>query len=167
MADRFPYCITNRSDMSFLFTAINLVDPHTILDIGMLLKRIGTLSRQVMDAEFSADCLLDGADCMPDLALPVYHAIYNHIVPLPQFLDGIAEAEYMPFQTAKYDLTSVMRLTGIVSPGQMKALWSWVEANSCCAITDYYDGLYQMLTRVEDHSEYEYNGQIYSIIFFR
>ncbi len=54
--------LKNENDIYMYFETIEQLAPQRVLDIGMFLKRIGSVSRKVMDREVPAEVCLDGID---------------------------------------------------------------------------------------------------------
>ena len=71
--------LNNQNDMYLYFQMINELQPDSVLDAGMFLKRAGSVSRQMMGCGISEDVRLDGIDFFPELQLPVWKTIYNKI----------------------------------------------------------------------------------------
>ena len=83
----FTQVITDANDIYIYFEVIRQLNPVSVLDVGMMLKRMGAVSRQSMNCEISRDIRLDGIDFDPDVYLPVYKQIYSDIfsVDIDQF----------------------------------------------------------------------------------
>ena len=81
--DRNTYYINDKTDIFFYFEIIRQTKALRILDIGMFLKRIGAVARQVGDAQMDPDILLDGLDDTNTPQLPIYKSIYHHIYHTP------------------------------------------------------------------------------------
>jgi hypothetical protein len=167
MNNSFTNCLNAKTDISFLLRSVTQISPQSMLDIGMFLKRIGCISRHVLDDEIDSECILDGADCMPDIKVPVFHTIYDHILPLEDFLTNTTSLEYQPFQINSYDLIAVMQPANIIPPQALAPMWEWISLHSHYAITNYFNGLYDPIPNIVHHREFESQGQPYSIIFFR
>ena len=54
--------LKNENDIYIYFETIAQLEPKTILDVGMFLKRIGSVSRKAMDGGVPEDVRLDGVD---------------------------------------------------------------------------------------------------------
>lgn len=87
--------IRNRNYIYTYFHIIKELQPLSVLDIGMFLKRVGSVSRQMMNCEISWDIRLDGIDFFPELQLPAWETIYNEIYTETSFWagDGISAYE--------------------------------------------------------------------------
>ena len=64
--------LKNENDIYMYFETIEQLAPQRVLDIGMFLKRIGSVSRKVMDREVPAEVCLDGIDLFPQFQFPVW-----------------------------------------------------------------------------------------------
>ncbi|MCI8785713.1 MAG: hypothetical protein HFI84_03515 [Eubacterium sp.] len=78
--------LKNENDIYMYFETIEQLAPQRVLDIGMFLKRIGSVSRKVMDREVPAEVCLDGIDLFPQLQFPVWDTVYDVRVSLNRFL---------------------------------------------------------------------------------
>ena len=99
----FSQVITDENDIYIYFELIRILQPASILDVGMALKRMGAISRQAMHCEIPRDALLDGIDWQPEIDFPVYHKVYSNIYTMDQF----------PEQ--KYDLAILLAAQGFVN----------------------------------------------------
>jgi hypothetical protein len=104
---------------------------------------------------------------MPDIQVPVYHMIYDHIMTLEDFLSHTAALEYQPFEVRKYDLTTVIQPGDIIPPQKLAAMWEWISLNSRYAATNYFSGVYEPIPNIMEHKEFESGGHPFSIIIFR
>ena len=86
--------IRNENDIYIYFEVITQLEPRKILDIGMFLKRIGSVARKVMDEELSEEIVLDGVDLFPEIDFPVWKHIYNKIYIVKDFLSISKEQNY-------------------------------------------------------------------------
>ena len=78
--------LKNQNDIYIYFETIEQLEPKRVLDIGMLLKRAGSVSRKIMAREVPEETWLDGIDFFPEICFPVWDRIYNRIVNPEQFL---------------------------------------------------------------------------------
>lgn len=78
--------LTNQNDIYIFFEVIRQIEPKSILDIGMFLKRAGSVSRKAMDGEVAEDIRLDGIDFFREIDFPVWKNIYNRIIDYQVFL---------------------------------------------------------------------------------
>lgn len=84
------------NDIYVFFESIEQLEPQSVLDVGMLLKRLGGVSRKVMNLEMAENIQLDGVDFYPEISFPVWKNVYDHIISADSFVN----AERM----RKYDL---------------------------------------------------------------
>ena len=74
------------NDIYLYFEAVQQLEPQRVLDIGMLLKRAGGVSRKAMNREVAEEIQLDGVDFFPENDFPVWRNIYNSIMDETAFL---------------------------------------------------------------------------------
>lgn len=87
--------ITNKNYIYTYFHIMKELQPLSVLDIGMFLKRVGSVSRQMMNCEIPWDIRLDGIDFFPELQFPAWETIYDEIYTETSFIakDGILPYE--------------------------------------------------------------------------
>lgn len=86
--------LKNENDIYIYFETIKQLEPQNVLDVGMFLKRIGSVSRKVMSREIPAYIRLNGVDFFPETSFPVWEKIYDSITDVPAFLESRRGAEY-------------------------------------------------------------------------
>lgn len=109
--DLYNQVITDADEIYTYFEIIRQLSPKSILDVGMMLKSMGAVSRQAMHCEIPQSARLDGVDFYPEINLPIYQAVYDHIytkIKLPQ--------EF-------YDLSVCMGFFEADSPA-----WQWITS---------------------------------------
>lgn len=75
----YEQVVTDQDEIYTYFEVIRQLSPACILDVGMMLKRMGAVSRQAMHCVIPQNVRLDGVDFYPEVELPIYHGIYDHI----------------------------------------------------------------------------------------
>lgn len=78
--------LKNENDIYIYFETLEQLEPKAVLDIGMFLKRVGSVSRKTMDRGVPEDVGLDGVDFYPEADFPVWKTIYNSIIGKSLFL---------------------------------------------------------------------------------
>lgn len=102
--------VDSETILSYLQVIID-IEPQKILDIGMLLKRIGAISRNIGNVEIDENILMDGVDIMPEVDAGVYSVIYDHIFTIKDFLYRIDSTN----KTGRYDLTVAYGLADFIN----------------------------------------------------
>lgn len=77
--DLFGQVVTDADEIFTYFEVIRQLSPSSILDVGMMLKRMGAVSRQAMHCAVPQSVRLDGIDFYPEVEMPIYGTIYDHI----------------------------------------------------------------------------------------
>lgn len=75
-----------KNDIYIFYEAIQQLEPEAILDIGMLMKRVGNVSRSAMNLSIAENTRIDGIDFFPELSLPVLDYIYDEIIDYREWL---------------------------------------------------------------------------------
>lgn len=86
--------IRKQNDIFTYFETIQLLEPKSILDAGMFLKRVGSVSRQMMNREVPKEVCLDGIDFFPEISFAVWDKIYDEIFIWQKFLKEYREKHY-------------------------------------------------------------------------
>lgn len=108
--------LTNKNDMYIFFETIKQLEPANVLDLGMFLKRIGSISRKVKGSEVPETIGLDGVDFWQENKFPVWKNIYNHIFDAEQFLNQNIEKKYdLVILLGEEELEKKMDLTLILN----------------------------------------------------
>ena len=109
--------ITNQNDIFVYFSLINQLKVQKFIDVGMFLKRIGSISRQVKGLELSPYLHMDAYDIFPETTPDIYSTIYNNI--------------YTSFDdiTNRYQLAILLRLDNIIDLKTKIDLW--IKAMDC------------------------------------
>lgn len=79
--------ITNENDMYIFFELIRRLEAVSVLDVGMFLKRIGSVSRSLKNAALPEMLEIDGIDIYSGINFPVWKTVYSHIINVENFLD--------------------------------------------------------------------------------
>ena len=150
--------ITNQDDMYIYFEIINQVEPNNVLDIGMFLKRIGAVSRHVMDLGIDADIRLDGVDYMSDMSVNVYKKIYDDILSCDTLMDN---------EDAYYDLVYLLRPQAIMTSKQEELWWTWLAGHAKYVVTDCNtQHRLDYVSSKGDFRDVEIDSSVYGIISF-
>ena len=84
--------ITDKDLSYFYFEMIKSSGAQTVLDVGMFLKKMGTVSRQALGSGIGMNVKLYGIDTIPEIRLAVYDKIYDEIITEKEFIDyGIVD----------------------------------------------------------------------------
>lgn len=86
--------LKNEDDIYIYFEAIRQLEAQAVLDIGMFLKRVGSISRKIMNMEAPETVQLDGVDFFREIHFPVWSNIYQKITDAEDFFLGKTETGY-------------------------------------------------------------------------
>ena len=86
-----------QNDIFVFYEIINDIKPEKVLDVGMFLKSVGSVSRKIMDKKIDENIWMKGVDFMPEVQFPVFQQIYDEIITIQSFLKQSDNKE-------KYDL---------------------------------------------------------------
>lgn len=126
--------ITDSDMMFYYFQMIQNSGPHTVLDVGMLLKRMGAVSRRAMSTEISEDIILCGIDLFPEYQMPIYEEVYDEIIPRDKFF-----REYTRFSCVSgelFDIAVMLDVEQYLDRDDEEALWDYVFQSAGCIMTD-------------------------------
>lgn len=82
------------NDLFIYFEAIEQLEPQTVLDIGMLLRRAGIVSRKAMNREIPEEIKLDGVSFTPQASFPALKNVYDKIMNIQTFLRQASDPKY-------------------------------------------------------------------------
>ncbi len=135
---KFTKCITNQNDVYVYFEIMNQIKPERVLDVGMFLKRIGAISRQVMDTEIEKNVYLCGVDFMEECKTGVYSTVYNEVIGVSEFVDFVnpQKENTLGKCEAKYDIAYMLRVEDVLTREQELRVWKWLERNAMYAVVD-------------------------------
>lgn len=86
--------LTDRCAIYVYFDLIKQLEPKRILDIGMFLKRTGTISRRMMARRVPESVKLDGIDFFPEINFPVWKNVYDEVWDEYTFFQNKVENKY-------------------------------------------------------------------------
>lgn len=120
--------LTDETDIYTYFEIIEKAEAKSILDIGMFLKRIGSVSRQVKDKEIPVGKILDGVDCFSSIQCPVWTKIYDKIYSIDELFDSDSNETY--------ELATVLHVQECMSNEIFVAMWKWLCSHVSYILTD-------------------------------
>lgn len=130
--------IVNQNDMYLYFEIINQLEAKSVIDIGMFLKRIGAVSRQVKDLSLPDNIVIDGIDYMSDMPVKIYERIYNNIGDGRDF--AINQNASNKFWDRKYDLAFLLRMKPMLNVKNEEnngdKIWKWLLGHVRFAVID-------------------------------
>lgn len=118
------YEVIDRELMFLYFKMIQEEPEGPILDIGMFLKRIGAVSRRVLDIEIPKTTVLNGVDAPGTPSFPVYEKIYDRILP-----------SFVPEET-RYALCFFLRPQDLYSEKEREEILSWCASHCDKTVTE-------------------------------
>ena len=124
--------ITDKDLSYFYFEMIKSSGAQTVLDVGMFLKKMGTVSRQALGSGIGMNVKLYGIDTIPEIRLAVYDKIYDEIITEKEFIDyGIVDDSGKEKQ---FDVASLLSLDEISIECKNK-VWMYVLKNAKAIMT--------------------------------
>lgn len=95
--------IKNENSIYIFYEMIEQLEPASVLDVGMFLKRVGSVSRKIMGREVPESVQLDGVDFFPQTSFPIWNTIYDQI--------KTAEEFFSTGDKKRYDLVTVLGMS--------------------------------------------------------
>lgn len=121
--------LTSETDIYAFFEIIDQTEADSILDVGMFLKRIGSVSRQVKDKAIPVEKNLIGVDFFTEISCTVWKTIYNFVFTAGDF--------FLTENSQKYELAMVLQLEGSVDATKSNQMWSWLSTHVSYVMTDW------------------------------
>lgn len=91
--------LKNENAIYMYYEVMEQLEPKSVLDMGMFLKRVGSVSRKIMNREIDKDIWLEGVDFFPEISFPVWENVYDSMTD--------AETYFSKGDHNRYDLTIV------------------------------------------------------------
>lgn len=132
------FIITNENDIYVYFELIKQLNPKAILDAGMFLKRIGAVARAARGCELHPQMHLTGVDVFPGYDFPIYHRIYDRILPL----HAVTTPSGGHDTPDSYDLAVLFHVNEHLSDNEKNALWNYLAHHCTCIIGDTTDAAF-------------------------
>lgn len=148
--------LTDETDIYAFFEIIDRTEADSILDVGMFLKRIGSVSRQVKDKEISMEKKLIGVDFFPEISCPVWKTIYDSVFGVEEF--------FSPKNNQKYQLAMVLQLEGCINETEYVQMWNWLSSHVSYIMTDWNMEKVRKLARFKTSREITINQKKYWFI---
>ena len=162
-------CITNQNDVYVYFEMMEQIKPDRVLDVGMFLKRIGAISRQVMNTEIEKKVYLCGVDFMEECKIGVYSTVYDKVMGVTEFLTFVNGQDDTALDKCdtKYDIAYMMHVDDVLTGEQERAVWKWLEKNAVYAIIDKAAMIrnYDIITK-HSYKEVTLDQDNYAIVMF-
>ncbi len=122
--------IKNENHIYTYFQIIKELQPLSVLDAGMFLKRVGSVARQMMNCEVPKEVRLDGIDFFPEVQFPIWEMIYDKRY---NVIDLSEVGNLM-----QYDLGIVLGSEDLVHKVSLKKLFWEMEGTVSWFLTDAY-----------------------------
>lgn len=151
--------LTDETDIYTYFEIIEQVEPDRILDVGMFLKRIGSVSRQVKDKEILPGKQLTGVDFFPDFQCPVWSTVYNEIYKPDDF--------FVPDNKKEYELAILFQMEQYIDKSKVASMWKWLSLHTKYLVTDWNIEIISNTISIPTEKEIRINEKSYRLIFFR
>lgn len=113
-------CLVEEADIYLYFEIIRQLNPKSVIDIGMFLRRIGAISRQVMGVEIENTVKLDAINIFDNKGPNVYSVIYNNIY----------DKNDLDEKKSDYELGLMIRVKDFVSEEYFDKLIEWCLGNT-------------------------------------
>lgn len=133
--------ISDDNDIYLYFEMVKRTKPQTILDIGMFLQRIGSVSRQAMNCSVPERVYLTGIS-VDETIFPCMKQVYDSIYPL----EKIDEITWMNKGDESFDLTFFLHVNEYIY-GDRHVLWNWIIKHSQLTVSDGNDKEFERYVR--------------------
>lgn len=148
--------LTNETDMYAFFEMIDRTEADRILDVGMFLKRIGAVSRQIKDKEISREKKLTGIDFFTEIDCPIWNTIYDSVYQPDEF--------FLPENNQTYELAMVLQLEHCVKREESVQMWNWLSAHVSFFLTDWNMEEVKRLVKFKTETPITIDDKSYSFI---
>lgn len=145
--DSVCWTINKQNDIYMVFRIIEELEPKEIVDIGMFFKRVGMISRNVMEKTIPDDIELVGVDIFRQWDMPVWKNIYNRIYSVEKYLE-VCKSEAKSTTVHSVENSSVQKIALIMGAGELAKEYaeiSQIDISSEGGIDRAYEGIWDML----------------------
>lgn len=120
--------IKNLHSVQAYFGLIEEIEPEKVLDVGMLLKRIGSCTRMALQHEISDEIELTGVDLFPEIEFEIWNKVYDEIWNFNDFLKQQ--------KNECYDLAVLLDIFPIISVDEQEKLWNRIRGRARYILVD-------------------------------
>lgn len=120
------------------FKVINDIEPRKVLDIGMVLKRAGAVSRDIESIDVDENIILDGVDLLPEVDAGVYSTIYDHVITAEDFFAEINSKSYSEKYDliVAYDMAKLFDSVVLEDNKLIRSITDYIKSSSSFLLTD-------------------------------
>lgn len=148
------YYITGQNDIFLYYEVMDQIKPESVLDIGMLLKRVGAISRQIKGREIERGIVLDGVDFRQEIHAGVYEMVYDHIYGLDNWMTD-----------RQYELCFMFCAEGYISLKKQEDMALWLRKHTRYLVTDMSQVEAVFAKNAECRALYVEDSRYYIVIF--
>lgn len=137
--------LNNENSIYIFYELIEQLQPESVLDVGMFLKRVGTVSRKIMGRAIPQECQICGIDFFPEVTFPIWNTVYDRIVS--------ANGYFMQQNIEHFDFVSVLGLKELEEQIPLEKLAARIAQDARYILTDQWDIIWSMqqgFVRVSD-----------------
>lgn len=120
--------LKNTNSIRAYFGLIKELEPEKILDVGMLLKRIGSCTRAALQCEICDEIELVGIDLFPEIQFEAWNKTYDTVWNFHEFLAQNRD-DY-------YDLVFLLDIREIINIKEQKELCERIRGRAKYILTD-------------------------------
>lgn len=150
--------LANENDIYIFFEIIDQMEPRSILDMGMFLKRIGSISRKVMNREVAKGIWLEGVDFFTETRFPVWENVYDEMIDYEVFFESRSNR--------RYDLTILLGVDEIQKKVSMPELLAKAEESSRYALIDHFFDTWKTRKNEWKVTDLKVEREVYYLIDF-
>lgn len=126
--------ITDKDEIYIYFEMLKRMQPKSVLDIGMFLKRIGAISRQAVSMRIPEEVFLYGIDFFSEVRLPVYEKVYNGILSKDLFFENCEVL--VGTEEEKFDMAVLLHIEEYLNPNELRQLGEVIAHLAKGVLTD-------------------------------
>ncbi len=150
--------LRSENSIYLFYEVIEQIEPETILDVGMFLKRTGAVSRKIMSREVPECAELTGIDFFPEINFPVWHMIYDCIVDAGQY--------FKTEDDKTYDLTVLLGLRELKEKIPFEQIVERISESSRYILSDEWDPLWSTTEGFLDVVDIKMDADIFYLLKF-
>ena len=132
--------ITHQNFIYIYFYIISELQPESVLDVGLMLQRMGAVSRSAGNMKIPPKTVLAGLS-FSEKNFPLYQTIYDHIYFYPH------DTEQISVLNSYYELTIFLFISDFLSEDALITLFEKLQQHTSYCLTDASEAMKKMVSK--------------------
>lgn len=150
------YILKDSNDLFTYYEVMNQMEAKCILDVGMFLKRVGSLTRDTVGEHLPENAFLSGIDIAPEIKFPAWSYIYDKIQDISDFLEKESDITY--------DISFFLGMKGLLPENVLKELIDKVSDSAEYVLIDDTIEEWDVMSTYTKKVPFEVEGKMYYLL---